>query len=185
MTRYASLAALVVVLALVAGCGSNNEKTTTANAAQSEETWANGVCNAFLTWEMSLSSIGQKLKGTTLSSASLRQAAGDAETATTTLQMTLSSLGKPPTPTAQQAKTIVTQLSTELKSAASTAKNALSNASGPGGRAQAASVAAQQIAKMSNDLSAAVTKLQSLNGDTSWQKAFSSAESCQALKKNG
>jgi hypothetical protein len=176
----AAIATTIVALAVfVTGCGSSN-KTTTGSSAESQQVWANGVCNSFLTWESSLRSAGQKLQGGQLSKAALRQAAGDARAANTQLVSSVNNLGKPPTPAAAQAKSIVQNLENQLKSAVAEVKNTASSASA----AQAVSVARQQITKMSTEVSSAVRQLQSLKGQSSWKKAFSNAKSCQALAKS-
>lgn len=181
--RGATAVLSVALIAFAFGCGSNAEPTT-GSSAQSQQVWANSVCNAFLSWESSVKSIGQGLKGQARSKSAIQQAAREVQGASTTLRTTVKSLGKPPTPAAAQAKSIIQTLANELQSAGAAVNDALSKASGAKGVGQAASVAQQQVTKAFSDVSAAVTQLQSLNAQGTWKKAFSSAQSCQALSKS-
>lgn len=177
--RLATLVMVGAVLVSASGCGSSS-KTTTGNAADSQQVWANSVCNTLLTWNSSLHSARQTLTNTKdLSKATIRQASGQVAAANTALVSSLNNLGKPPTPAAGDAKTIVQQLETQLKSSA----NQIHNAPSAGNVSEAATVTKQQLTAMASATSAAVKKLQSLNGSASaaWKKAFSNAQSCQAL----
>jgi hypothetical protein len=180
MTRMRAMTVVVIgALLWTAGCGSSS-KTTTGSAADSQQVWANSVCNTLLSWQSSLHSAKQTLTNTKdLSKATIRQVSGQVATANTALVSSLNNLGKPPTPAVGEAKTIVQQLQTQLKSSA----NQIHNAPSAGSVSEAATVTKQQLTAMTNATSTAVTKLQSLNDSATaaWKKAFSSAKSCQAL----
>ena len=181
MTHVRLPAVLLIgaVFLATSGCGSGS-KTTTGSAADSQQVYANSVCNTLLTWNSSLHSAKQTLTNThNLSKATIRQASGEVAAANTALVSDLKNLGKPPTPALGEAKTIVQQLQTQLKVSASQVHNAPS----AGSVSEAATVTKQQLTAMANATSAAVKNLQSLNGSATagWKKAFSSAKSCQAL----
>jgi uncharacterized phage infection (PIP) family protein YhgE len=183
--RSAEPAALTCVLALVlavgAGCGSSDE-TTTTSSAESLNTWANSVCGAVATWQTSLTSTATQFKdGKDLSKSSVDDAAAAVKSANTTLETTLRSVGKPPTPAGDEAKADVEQLSSELKASADQIQTAASNASSMSSVLNAVSVASAAIGKMGNDISATVTKLKALDPKGEWEKAFSQSQACQSL----
>ncbi len=75
----AAVAAAAVALA-AAGCGSSSSNNTT-----SAETWANGVCSAFSTWETSLKSLQSTATSGGVTKDSLNAAVTTAQGATQTL----------------------------------------------------------------------------------------------------
>ena len=104
-----SLVAVVAVGLLTAGCGSSGSKTT------STTDWVNGVCSSVATWQTSIKSSANSLKGGNLSQNSLKTAVGDMKSATDTLQSDLKDLGKPDSDAGQKAKDSIDELTSELK----------------------------------------------------------------------
>lgn len=178
MVRNASV--LVVALALSAGvlsgCGSDEASTTQSNASATAA-WVNDFCGSIATWRSDLRTARQTLMGN-VSKAGLQSAADDISAANTALGESLSGLGEPPTPTADEAKADVEQLATDLKDegakireAASTSSDVLSTASS----------ITSSLKTMRDEIRSTVTKLESLEDDSEWKQAFAESQSCSAL----
>ena len=119
---------------VAAGCGSSgdNSTTTTTTSASATETWASGVCTSLTTWQTAIKSAAGSLKSDPTKSG-LQTAADDAKSATQTLASDLKGLGKPDTPSGQQAKDSLDQLATSLQQNVATIENAVKGASGISG----------------------------------------------------
>jgi hypothetical protein len=177
---------LVAVVVLVAGCGSNSSSkstTTTASAASQRTAWANSVCAPLVTWKSTVKSIATQL-GSQPSKSAISSSAKQAETATVTLMDSLKAVGKPPTPAADEAKSTVAQLRTDLSDAADQVKSATENVSGVQGTAAAASAVAATAKTLKSQVSSAAAKLKSLGPNGEWKQAFSEAESCKTLQSS-
>ena len=171
----AAVAAAAVALA-AAGCGSSSSNNTT-----SAETWANGVCSAFSTWETSMKSLQTTVTSGGLSKDSLNTAASDAKDATQTLAKSLKKLGKPNTTAGQQAQDDMSQLSDQLNTSAKTIDDAMKSASGAAGVLTAVSTISATLVTMGKDVSTAVTNLQKLDPKGELETAFKQASSCKTL----
>src|SRR5689334_18401373 len=93
------LVLLVAVAVLAAGCGGKKENPTTA--------WANDLCTSISTWEDSLTSAADSLKGGNLSKEGFQKAANDVKDATNKLSRDVKKLGKPPTESGDKAQQAV------------------------------------------------------------------------------
>jgi membrane-bound lytic murein transglycosylase B len=171
----AAVAAAAFALA-AAGCGSSSSNDTT-----SAETWANGVCSAFSTWETSMKGLQTTVTAGGLSKDSLDTAASDAKDATQTLAKSLKKLGKPDTQAGQQAQDDMNQLSDQLNTSAKTIDDATKNASGAAGVLTAISTISATLVTMGKNVSTAVTSLQKLDPKGELESAFKSASSCKTL----
>lgn len=171
----AAVAAAAVALA-AAGCGSSSSNNTT-----SAETWANGVCSAFSTWETSLKSLQSTATSGGVTKDSLNAAVTTAQGATQTLAKDLKKLGKPDTASGQQAKDDLNQLSDELNSSAQTITDAMDNASGAAGVLTAISTISATLVTMGKDVSTTITSLQKLDPKGELKSAFKNASSCKTL----
>ncbi len=172
---YVAVVAAAAVALAAAGCGSSSSDTTSA------QTWANGVCSAFSTWETSLKGLQTTVTSGGLSKDSLNTAASDAKDATQTLAKSLKKLGKPDTQAGQQAQDDMSQLSTELNASAQTISDAMNNASGAAGVLTAVSTISATLVTMGKDVSTAVTNLQKLDPKGELETAFKQASSCKTL----
>ena len=174
------LAGLVASLALAlaaAGCGGSSNSASTTSAAQQKATWADGMCSALSTWENSVKAAGSKLSGGNLSKSTLNDALGGISDANKKLKDDLDNLGKPPTPSADEARSSLQSLSADMSKNVDKIREALSSGSATGA-ASAASSAAQAMA---HDVQETQTKLQSLSAEGGWQKAFADSASCKKL----
>ena len=112
MRRTFSAAALAVVLVLlVAACGSSDDGSDTSATA----TWADGVCSSVTTWTNALTASVDSLKGGDVSREALEGAVDDVKSATDTFVADLRGLGKPDTEAGQEAKDSVDQLTDQLE----------------------------------------------------------------------
>jgi ribonuclease D len=184
-----AIAALTLAPAGCGGSGKNTESTTapptTASSAASHAAYADGVCGALATWKSALSSVGAKFQNpSALTKANLQAAAKTVTDATTTLQSDVQALGPPPKDAGPKAKAAVQNLKTELKSSANEIQTATENLSSAAGVLQAVNAASAALLKMSADISATITTLESLKASQSWRKAFANSPTCQSLSKS-
>lgn len=184
--RMVKWAFLVAAIVLVAGCGSNSSSkstTTTTSVASQRTAWANSVCAPLVTWESTVKSIATQLKSQPSKSV-ISSSAKQAETATQTLVNSLQAVGKPPTPAADEAKSTLAQLRTDLSDGADQVKSETENISGAQGIAAAGSAVAATAKTIKSEVSSAVAKLKSLGPNGEWKQAFSQAESCKTLQSS-
>ena len=172
-----TLALVVVVAALTAGCGSKKPMTTAE--------WANGVCSAVSTWKDSLTSAAEPLTSGNISKDSLQSAADDAKSATDTLQSDLKDLGKPNIEAGQQAQDQINTLASDLQADVDTIKNATNGASGVSGIASAVTTAKTTVSTMKTQVSSTFTSLKQLDAKGELTTAFQQADSCQQLTGGG
>ena len=178
MRRRALGAAVVAAAAiLAAGCGKNDQPTTSE--------WAGDLCSALTTWQSSITSIVTSLQSGGLTKDSLTSAFDDAKSATNELTSSLDDLGKPDTQSGQQARDAVDQLSSEMKANIQTIQDAVDNASGISGALTAAQVTKDTITKAGTQVSTTITTLQDSATQGELQSAFKSSSSCQKLTSGG
>ena len=173
--RGLSFAALLVVVVLAAGCGSNDSQPS------STADWADGVCTAITTWTDSIKSAADPIKSGDISKDSLQTAADDVKSATDTLESDLKDLGKPDTEAGQKAKDSLDQLSSDLSTNTDTIKSAVEDASGVSGIAAAVTTVGATLSTMQTQLKSAYTSLTQLDAKGELETAFQQASSCQQL----
>ena len=178
MKRSLLLAVVLVASLLTAGCGSSKNQTTSA------ADWADGVCSAITTWECSTKSAGESLKGGNISKDSLESAADDVTSATETLESDLKDVGKPDTQAGQQAKDMVDQLSSELKTETDSIKSAVNDVSGVSGIASAVGTISTTLMTMGNQVSSTLKSLEQLDPKSELQTAFQQSSSCKQLSSS-
>jgi hypothetical protein len=181
-TRTPTLIGLTVSLVvLAAGCGSSGDSsTTTTTSASATETWASGVCTSLTTWQDAIKSAAGSLKSDPTKSG-LQTAADDTKSATQTLASDLKGLGKPDTPSGQQAKDSLDQLSTSLEQNVTTIETSLKDASGITGVIAAVSSATVTLATMGTEVKTTFTDLQGLDAKGELKSAFENSSSCNSL----
>jgi hypothetical protein len=179
------LAGAILLAGGLSACGSKKSSSSSSTGSgsssggtESKAQWADQLCSALSTWQKSLQAAGSKASGGQVTKESLQSAFGGVEDANKQLRSDLQSLGKPPTPTAAQARDTLEQLATDLTTNVDKVKQALS---GSGGLAGAATAASSAATAMSKDVQNAGQQLQSLSTDSGWQKAFQSSASCRKL----
>jgi hypothetical protein len=167
---------LVCVALSLAACGGGRSGTTTTAGTSSTEAWAGGVCTAVTTYQQALQNAAKAFTKNP-SKAGIDHALSGAEQATHDLSTTLHGLGKPDTPAGETARTTVDDLATKISGDVDTIKQAASS----GGALQAASTISTTLGSMKTSITAAVHKLENLDGGA-LKSAFASAPSCATLK---
>jgi phage-related protein len=180
----ALFAVLVLALAIfAAGCGggsSSSSGTGTEASATAADAWANSVCEAFVTWNNSITDAGQGIKDNP-SEEGIRTAGDQIQSATQTLADGLRGLGKPDTESGQQAKDTIDQLATNLDTSLQKINEAMDSASGTAGAVTAASTIGTSLVEMADHVSTAFQQLQDIDAQGELQSAFESADSCAGL----
>ena len=138
-----SVAALLLLGGLAAGCGGSDDSSSDTTPATE---WAGDACSAVKTWSSSLTSTVNTLKDSGLSEDALRGAVDDAKSATETFVEDLKGLGKPDTESGQEAKDAMDTLSTNLQSDVDKMKDAADKANGVSGVLSAISVISSTFA---------------------------------------
>ena len=180
------LAVLILSAAIVAaGCGgsdssSSSETSGTESSATAADDWANSVCEAFVTWNNSITDAGQGIKDNP-SEEGIRTAGDEIQSATQTLADDLRGLGKPDTESGQQAKDTIDQLATNLDTSLQKISDAMDNASGAAGAVTAASTIGTSLVEMADHVSTAFQHLQDLDAQGELQSAFEQGDSCAGL----
>ena len=174
LARLAAVAATLALGIAAAGCGGSS------SSASETEQWADGMCSALVDWQSGVQAAGQDVSKGDLSKSSLENAADGVADANKQLRDDLDSLGKPPTETADKAKSALNQLGDDLNKSLEDIRDALANASG-GDVSLAITAVASSVQAMSQDLQNTATQLKALQSDDTWKKAFNSSDSCQKL----
>ena len=179
------LAVLILSAAIVAaGCGGGSSSSSgtsgTESSATAADDWANSVCEAFVTWNNSITDAGQGIKDNP-SEEGIRTAGDEIQSATQTLADDLRGLGRPDTESGQQAKDTIDQLATNLDTSLQKISDAMDNASGAAGAVTAASTIGTSLVEMGDHVSTAFQQLQDIDAGGELQSAFEQADSCAGL----
>jgi hypothetical protein len=180
----ALLAVLILSAAIVtAGCGggsSSSSGTGTESSATAADDWANSVCEAFVTWNNSITDAGQGIRDNP-SEEGIRTAGEQIQSATQTLADDLRGLGRPDTESGQQAKDTIDQLATNLDTSLQKISDAMDSASGTAGAVTAASTIGTSLVEMADHVSTAFQQLQEIDTQGELQSAFEQGDSCAGL----
>ena len=175
---------VIVMLAaaiLSAGCGGGSSSDgTTESSATAAGDWANSVCEAFANWKSSITEAGQGIKDNP-SEEGVRTAGDEIRSATQTLSDDLRGLGRPDTPSGQEAKDEIDQLATSLDTSLQKITDAMDNSSGTSGTVAAATTIGTTLVEMGNQVSSAFTQLQQIDTQGQLEDAFQQADSCAGL----
>ncbi len=166
----------------MARAGAARRRQTTS--ASATDTWASGVCSSITTWQAAIKSAAGSLKSDPTKNG-LQTAAGDAKSATETLASDLKGLGKPDTPSGQQAKDSLDQLSTSLQKDVTTIENAVKGVSGVSGVLTAVPTVTATFATMGTEVKTTFTDLQGLDAKGELKSAFASSSACNSLTSAG
>jgi|SRR5215203_1372387 len=195
MRRRFGTGLLVVAfaVALLSGCGSNEETATSGDESAQEgstektgtshlesplESWAIGLCTSVAQWQSSTRSTGEKMAN---SKADFAQGEQEVTSADQILVSSLEGLGTPPAPASTRAKNAIAGLLTELEDGSGEIEQALLQEP----RTQSDIVRASArvkalISGMNSDISKTVTQLKSLPDTEGWKAAFE-VPSCQGV----
>jgi hypothetical protein len=175
LAQIALLGSVAAAVLVVAGCGGSK------SSEETPASWTNSLCGSLVTWQESLKSAGNEIKGN-VSKSSLQDAKSSISSADSKLKDELQSLGKPPTEGASEARSAVSNLSNELKSNVDDIQSALSGVNSVQDISTAASAITTSVTAMGSAFSSTTSQLQSLAQSDPWRKAFQDSSSCQQLK---
>lgn len=171
---------LLLVVGLLAGCGSkssNNTETTSPVAAATA--WAGGVCLAFTTWKQDLADASSSLKANP-NQTQLYESVSAAKTATTDLKNTITGIGKPPVANSQSAQAALDTLRTQLTTSVATIQSSIDGVSSVTEAAAVVPGVKTELQKMQTELKNAGSTLKGLPSGT-LQEGFAAAPNCQSL----
>lgn len=179
MIGVAAVVVVVIVVVVVRNNGDDSSAATTTSAS-SAEAWAEGTCNALVSWKSDVLAAANTLKAQPTRD-NAKQAATDAKTATLTLTDSLSALGTPGTTGAAKAKDTVDALKTQMQTGLSTIQSAAGDLTDISGRVEAVSTISSTLVTMRDQIAAAGTTLRGLpSGEL--EDAITSSPSCNELK---
>lgn len=170
MLRGSGLVLVVlVVAALAAGCGGDDE--------DSNEAWADDVCGSVSSW---IDSVREAADSVTQGQGSVDDAVDDVKSATEQLDDDLRGLEPPEA--AEQVQGTIEQLLDQLQSGVRTIESAVENASG--GEALAAlSTIGATISTMSEAVQSALDDLRDADTGETLRQAFEDSDDCQELQE--
>jgi hypothetical protein len=173
--RLAPQGCLLVVALCLAGCGSKKSEQLTP--AQ----WADGVCSAIDSWTTSIKSSVSSVANGNISKDSIQSAGKEIESATDKLESDLEGLGKPNTPSGQEAKDSIDQLSSQLRTNIDSIKSTIDGVSSISSAVSAASTVSTNLTAMKNQISSTYTQLKQGNVSGELKTAFAQSSSCSKL----
>jgi hypothetical protein len=178
----AAVVACVASFALVAaGCGGDDSTNGTSTEASAEE-WASNVCSALTTWKDDLRAATEPLTDlSSLSEESVRQAADDAKTATSTLADSLRGLGRPDISSGEQVESSVDDLVTEIENGANEVEAAVEGVSSVVDIPSAVGTITTTVADMGTEVDNVVQALEDADASGDLKTAFDDADSCDEL----
>ena len=170
----ATLFALGLVLAaLAAGCGGDDESST--------EEWANGVCTAFTDWRDAVTEAGESLQAGSLDQDSLGDAVDELQEATDTFAEDLRDLPELETDAGEEARQTLDQLADDVDQTKEDIRSAVGGAEGVQGVVEAGAAIATTLAQMGQQLGTAFEQLDQLDASGELSDAFESADACESL----
>lgn len=170
-------AALLLLPAVLAGCGGSSKSSPEAD-------WAQSFCGALGTWKSSVADAANTLKDTgNLSKSKLQQAGDSISNANNKLVDDLHGLGKPSGTAGSQAKADIDQLTQDLKADANKVENALKGVSSVQELLTAVPQLSAAASTAASQVSSTITNLKSLDASKEWQQAFENSEACKSLNK--
>ena len=180
-----AVAAVVVVFLAVQAFGnddSSSSASTTSTTSQAAA-WAEGTCNALVSWKSDVSAAAGSLKAKPTRD-NAKQAVDDVRTATLTLTDSLSALGAPGTSAGSKAHETMDSLTTQMQTGLSKMQTAAAKLSGLSGSVDAVATISSTLVTMRDQVKAAGAALRELpNGEL--ESAISTAPSCTKLKNGG
>ena len=179
MRLLGSLAAVLVLAILAAGCGGGGGSSSSSDTKSPQE-WADGVCSAINTWTDSLSSASKSVTGGNLSENSLKQAASDLKDSTAQLKDDLNGLGKPDLSSGDKAKQDIDTLSSNISAGVDKIDGAIKGAQS-GGIVNAVTTVTSTITTMGTQVQTTFNELKSLDPAGELKSAFENASSCKNL----
>jgi hypothetical protein len=171
---------LAGLLALAAGCGGDDgggESSATAD-------WADGICSSTLTWTESVTSTAQSLSGGGLGEEELRGAVDDIESATKDFAEELKGAGRPDTAAGAEVEAAFDDLAGDVEESVAEMKTAVEDVSGVSEVLEAVTAVSAILSTMSEQVSATLARIETLDAQGEIETAFEEADSCQELAES-
>jgi hypothetical protein len=182
------VAGVVVVIVAIAAVVLVIRLTDERDGSLSTRAWADSVCSSLADWRSSITSLAD-VGGGTLTSETLRQKLGDADSATQQLVTELEGLGPPDLEAGADVEQALDDAANGLQASFQSLKAGAqdaANADTPAAFLQALAALAPDFQRLLDQIGETTAALQSasLFGESSaeLERAFSEAESCQALR---
>jgi hypothetical protein len=182
LRRVRSLLAMLtvlLVLGLLAGCGSKSSNKETTSPVAAATAWAGGICLAFTTWKQDLADASSSLKANP-NQTQLYESVTAAKTATTDLKNTITGIGKPPVADSQSAQAALDTLRAQLTTSVATIQSSIDSVSSVTEAAAVTPGVKSELQKMQTELKNAGSTLKELPSGT-LHDGFAAAPNCQSL----
>jgi hypothetical protein len=175
--RSFALAVCLASLALVAaGCGGGG------GDAASAEAWADEFCTAVTDWTDELEQLGEELGDvSSLTADSVREAAEDANTATDDFVQRLRDLGAPDTESGDEVEAELNELGDELEAQREEIQQAVEDAEGLGGAAEAVGKIGTALAAMGTAIQEALQAVEQADVDGELETALENSDACDEI----
>jgi hypothetical protein len=176
--RYVlSLAAVVLVSVIAAGCGGSDSDDQDPTAA-----WASGFCTAITDWTDELQSITSQFTDTSnLNEDAIRTAASDAKSSTDQLVDDIRGLGRPDTSSGQEVEDSIDQLSTTLEDESTKIDDTAQGISGLTELPGAITTISTSLTTMSTAFSNTLTTIENADVDGELKAALEASPECDEI----
>jgi gas vesicle protein len=176
--RWTALALLTVCVLVAAGCGGDDESSTTS----APEAWAQSFCTAVTTWTDELQTIGGDLRDpSNLNEDGLQEAASSVSSATDAFVDDIKALGAPDTESGEEIRDSVQSLADTVDDEKATIEQAAEDVSGVADLAGAVSTVGSALSAMASAFQSTLDTIENADADGELESAFESAEACSDL----
>ena len=177
MRRPLGLFALVLVAAIAAaGCGGDDSEEDPTAA------WASGFCTAITTWTDDLRDISSRFSDTSnFNQDALESAAEDAKSSTDQLVTDLQDLGTPDTPSGEEVRTAVDDLSNTLDSEATKIEDTAQGVDSVADLPSAITTISTSLTAMSTAFTNTLTSIQDADAQGELQAALEASPDCDQI----
>jgi hypothetical protein len=173
--RLALAGAVLALVGIAAGCGGDDEPSST-------EAWASSFCGAIADWTDELENVTAEFSdASNLSQEGLQSASEDARSATEDLVDELRDLGRPPTESGDEVETALDQLSQTLEGETAEIEDTAEGVSGLTELPGAIQKISGSLAAMATAFSTALTAVQAADVDGEVQAALEDSPECAGI----
>lgn len=174
--RPLSVLAVLLVAAIAAGCGGDESEEDPTAA------WASGFCTAITNWTDDLKDITSQFSDTSnFNEEALKSAADDAKSATDTLVGDLDDLGTPDTPSGEEVRTAVDNLSNTLDSEATKIEDTAQGVDSVADLPSAITTMSTSLTAMSTAFTNTLTSIQNADVQGELQTAIDDSPDCDEI----
>jgi chromosome segregation ATPase len=170
MTGARLLAAGLVAVALLTGCGGDDEPAAVG--------WADDLCSSVSEWRTSVTETTDALREGPTQADDLREAGEELEAATEDLVDDLRGLGRPETESGEQAEAALDELADSVDRNLDAVRSAVEDVGDLSAALEAATAVTAALSELQEALSSTVDELRQLDPGGELEEAFGEAESC-------